>query len=113
STLMSSFQRFGDLRRYRQCFINQDRTTSQSFLKSLSVHQFHHDALLRGGIFESVDLGNIRMVHRSEQLSFTLEPSETFRIAGQVMRQKLQSNIALQLDIVRAEHHTHAPFTQW
>jgi hypothetical protein len=48
-------------------------------------------------LLEAVNLRDVRMVERGKGLRFTLEPCETFGIAGKRVRQELQRDIAIEL----------------
>src|SRR5205809_1843541 len=106
--LVSGFQCFGDLLRYRQRLVNRNWTALQSLLKRLTLDQLHHDASRIVGFFEAVDLGNVWMVQRGEDLSFTLEARETIGIVHEMIRQKFQCDLALQLCV--GERETRLPF---
>ena len=48
------------------------------------------------------------MVHRGQDVSFTLETGEPLAITGHFRRQHLQRDLALEFRISRAIHLTHA-----
>src|SRR5262249_6430698 len=81
-------------------------------LQRLTFNQLHHDARLRRRVFKPVNLGDIRVVQTSKDLGFALESGKTIWIISEVIRQKLQSNLTMQLGIKGTKHHTHTAFTE-
>ena len=57
-----------------------------------------------------MDLRDVRMVERREDLRFALEPGQAIRIGGESFRQDLQGDIAVELRVVRPLHFAHAAF---
>ena len=72
---------------------------SQPFLQRLAFNQLHDDTCLRRRVFKPVNLGNIRVVQTCKDLGLALESCEALGIISEVIRQKLQSNLTMQLDI--------------
>ena len=81
-------------------------------MKRVPFDQLQDQAQGAVGFFEPVDLGDVRMIQRSEQLGFALESGEALRVVCEKVRRELESHVALELRVMRAEHHTHAAFTQ-
>ena len=48
----------------------------------LALDQFHHECGDVGGLLDAVDLCNVRVIQRREDLRFALEPGEPLRISG-------------------------------
>ncbi len=48
-----------------------------------SVDQFHDEGLHAVGIFEAVDLRDVRMIERRQNLCFALEAGEAIGIGGE------------------------------
>ena len=57
-----------------------------------SFDQFEDQRLHAVGFFEAVNLRDVRMVQRGEDLGFALEASQPIRIAGERLRQDLQGD---------------------
>jgi hypothetical protein len=91
-------------------FIQRDGSTLQPFLKRLTLDQLHHNAARCVGSFESVNLSDVRMIERREDLSFTLKSRETVRIFGEGIGQEFQGYVTLQLRVERAVDDAHAAF---
>src|SRR5215831_20431711 len=112
TALMSSLQAFTDLLCDRQRFIDGKSVHVSDLLQRLTFNQLHHDARLRRRVFKPVNLGDIRVVQTSKDLGFALESGKTIWIISEVIRQKLQSNLTMQLAIKGTKHHTHTAFTE-
>src|ERR1700736_4767960 len=54
-----------------------------------------------------MDCANIRMIQGRGCSSFTLEPLKRLRIVCQFFREKLQCDVAAELQVFRLIHHTH------
>jgi hypothetical protein len=62
----------------------------------------------RAGFFETVDVGDVRMVQRGQGLGFALKPRDSLRVGGERLGQDLDRNGAIELRILRAVDLTHA-----
>jgi hypothetical protein len=105
--LVSRFQRLADLLRDPQCFINRYRTTHESRLQRLSLHQFHDDATRVTGFLEAVDMCNIGVIQGRKHLRFTTKTRKTVGIASERVGEKLDRNAAFQLGIGCLIHVAH------
>ena len=81
--LVRGFERIGDLLRYRQRFGQRDRATRDAIGERRSFDQLHHEGGRAIRVMDAVDLGDVRVVERGEQLRFALEAGETLGIRGQ------------------------------
>ena len=82
--LVRGFERFGDLARDRQRLVQRQRPSRDPIGQRRAFDQFHHQrARSSRCFFESVDLGDVRVVQRREQLRLALEAREPIRIAGE------------------------------
>ena len=59
-------------------------------------------------VVQPVDLGDVRMIQRREDLRFALEPGDAVRIVGEDVREDLDRDFAPQLRIARAINLSHA-----
>src|SRR5450759_2759487 len=60
------------------------------------------------GVFEPVDVADVRMVERRQHLRFTAQARESIGIGGERVRQNLQRDVAIELGIPRAVDLAHA-----
>jgi hypothetical protein len=70
--------------------------------------RFHHEGADASAVLQAVDVRDVWVVQRSEDLSFSLEPGEPIGIVGKGIRQHLQRDVAIQLRVARAVHLAHA-----
>ena len=87
----------------RQCSV-----VRYSFVKRLAVDELHDDAGRRRGLFESVDLRDVRVIDGREQLRLAFETRHPFAVACQLFRQYFDGNVPLQPGIAPAIHLPHA-----
>ena len=71
--LVRGFQRLGNLLRNGQCFVNRNRSLRDTVCERRSLDQFHDQPANAVGLFQAVDLRDVRMVQRSKSFGFTLE----------------------------------------
>ena len=64
-------------------------------------------------VIDFMDCADVRMVQRRGSLSFTLEASQRLRVFGNIVRQKLECNEAMQLHVLRFVDDTHPPATEF
>lgn len=73
-------------------------------LGRFAFHQFH----CQGAVFDPIDLGDVRVIQRSQDLGLALEPGHAGRIAFEGFRQNFQRDLALQFGVAGAIHLAHA-----
>ncbi len=59
--LVRRFQRFSNLPRNRQCFIERDRPARDPLREILALDQFHHECTDAIGFFQAVDVRDVGM----------------------------------------------------
>src|SRR6516162_4902465 len=78
--LMGGFERLGDLLGNAEGVINRDGAASDSLIQALAVNEFEHEELRAVGFFEAVDLRDVRVIERRENLGFTTESGDALGI---------------------------------
>ena len=73
---VSGFERFGDLTRYGQCLVQRESAMADAVRQRDSVDQLHYEGLHTVGVFESVDVRDVRMIQRSQNFGLALEAGE-------------------------------------
>ena len=74
----------------------------------LAFHQLHDQGERAiAGLFEPVNVRDVRMVDRRERFCFAAEARDAFFITRELGRQDLQGNIAIEFRIARAIHLAH------
>jgi len=105
---MRRLQRFGNLLRDHQRFINRDRAMFESSLQRFAFDQFHHQEHASAGLFDAVDRGNAGIVQRRQHARLALESRCTFGIVGEFFRKKFDRHAAAQLRVRGLIHVPHA-----
>ena len=74
----------------------------------LAVHEFHHDRMDPVCFFETVDLGNVRVIQPRERPRFPLKTPQSLGVSREHLRQDLQRDVTIQLRIARSIDLAHA-----
>ena len=72
--------------------------------QGLTFDQFHD----QGAFLDTIDVGNVRMIERGQDLPFTLKPGTTLGILRYRRRQHLDRNFAFQPRVPSPIHLAHA-----
>ncbi len=105
--LVRRFERFGNLPRDGQRFVERDRAERDALRQIVAVDQLHHDGTHTATLFEAVDVRDVRVIDGRQRLRFAREPREPVGIAGERVGQDLQRDVAIELRIARTEHLAH------
>jgi hypothetical protein len=109
--LMGRFERFRDLLRDRECFVEGDRAARNPLREVLALDEFHHERGDASTLLEAVDGGDVRIVQGREHFRFALKTREPIVVRCQCRRQDLDRDLALQFRVGRPKHLAHSPFT--
>ena len=104
---VSGLQCFSDLPRDGERFIDPDGAPRDPIRERGSVHELQHERAYAVGLFEAVNMRDVRMIEGGECFRFALEPREPFGVARERLRQDLQRHITIQLRVARAIHLAH------
>jgi hypothetical protein len=109
--LVSRGQRLGYLRRHPPC--GRERQASipcggDDVGERLPLDELHHERLPAARILEAVDLGDVGVIQRREDVGFALEPRQPFGIVGEERRQDLDGDIAVELCVACPVDLAHA-----
>ena len=96
--------------RDRQRFVDRDGPTRDTLREIVALDEFHHQRADASAVFQAIDVRDVRMVERGEDLRFALEPGEAIGIVGEGIRQHLHRDVAIELGVARAIHLAHAAF---
>ena len=100
--LVRGLERFGDLFRNRQRFVDRDRPARNALRQIVALDQFHHQRANTAGFFEAVDVRDIRMVQGRERLRFAGEPRQPVGVAGEWVRQNLERDVTIEFRVAGA-----------
>ena len=111
--LVRRLERLGDLARDGDRLVDRHRPALQPLGEVLAEDELHDEHV--GGrrvgqrdLVERVEVGDARVVERSEQLRLALEAREPVRVGRQRGGQQLQRHLAAEPRIRRAIHLAHA-----
>ena len=75
----------------------------QAVAQRLALEQLHYQR----AVFETVDLGNVRVIEGGERFGLALESGNAISVTGKEVGQDLHRHVAPQLQIARAIHLAH------
>ena len=81
----------------RKHLADRDRPGRDPIGERRAFDQFHDQGSYAIGVFESIDLRDVRMIERGEHLRFTTEAREAIGIVGNGRQQDLDRDLAIQL----------------
>src|SRR4029453_7140679 len=108
--LMRRFERFSNLPRDGQGFIERNCAAGNSLREILPFDEFHHEGLDAVGVFQSVDGRDVRMVHRGEDFGFGVKTREAIGVRGGGGRQNLDRALTFQPRVGGPIHLPHPAF---
>ena len=100
-------QRVGDLLRDRQGVGEQQGATRNMRGQILALDQLHDEGSGVGGLLESVDRADVRMIERGEHVRFALKARQPVRIADDRGGEHLDGDRPFQIAVGRAIHLAH------
>ena len=107
--LMRRFEGFGDLLRDRQGFVDGDRSVRDAIRQGRPLDEFEHQRLGALRFFQPVDVPDVGMVQRGEDLGFALEAGQAVGISGERLGQDFERHVAVELRVAGAVDLTHIP----
>ena len=105
--LVRRFERLGDLSRNRQRLVERNRPACDPLRQILAFNEFKDQRFHAIGVFDPVNVCDVRMVQRREHLRFSAEPREAVGIVGDSWQQHLDCDVSIQLGVARAIHLAH------
>ena len=84
--LVRRLQRLGDLLRDRQRLVERNRAARDPLGKVFALDELHHERADAARFFKAVDVRDVRMVQRREDLRFAAETRQAIGIAGEASR---------------------------
>jgi len=106
--LMRSFEGLRNLPGDAERLIDWNRSARDQLVEALAVDEFKFEELRVAGLFETVDLCDVRMVEQGEDLGFAAETGDALRIVRERGRQDLQRNVTSELRVLSAVDLAHA-----
>ena len=94
--LVRGFEGVRDLRSDRERLVDGDRPADDPISERRALDQLHHQRVYAVGVFEPVDLRDVRMIERREHLRFSPEAGEAIGIVGDGGQQDLDRDLAIE-----------------
>ena len=107
--LVRVFQRFGDLARNGQSFLERHGPARDPFGEGGAFDQFEN----KRALFDTVDRRDVGMVQRGQHLRFAGEARQAVGIGGENVRQDFDGDVAIELGIGGAIDGAHAAFAEF
>ena len=104
---MCRLEGFRDLFRNRQRLVERDGAACQSLRQILALDELHHESLDAAGVLQPVDGRDVRMIQRSKDFCFALEPRHSFCVSRERFGQDLDGDIAIEPRVARPIHFAH------
>ncbi len=101
-------ERVRDLRCDRQGLFESDGSLGEPMRKILALDELHDQCGDRAGLFQPVDVGDVRVIERGKRLCFARKSRQTFGIGCKLLGQDLQRDIAIELRVVGPKHLPHS-----
>ena len=109
---MRRLETLGDLDEERQRLLEGNGAALDAIGECRALDHLHGQEVRRVGLLEAVDGGDVGMVERRQHPRFALEAGQPLGIGGDVLRQRLDRDVAPELGVARAIDHTHPSRTQ-
>jgi hypothetical protein len=108
AALMGAFERISDLPRDRECFIDRDRTLRDPIRESRTLDELHDQEGTGLAFFDAMNVRDIRMVERGENLRFAPKARQSIDIRCDGGKKNLDRDVAIQFRITGPIHLAHA-----
>ena len=112
AVLVGLLERLRDLLRDGERFVEWDRAALQPVREVLALDEFHREevdarGVVERGALEAVDVGDVRVIERREQLGLALEARQALGVRRERGRQHLDRHVAVELRVGGAIHLAH------
>ena len=106
--LVRRFEAFGDLDEKQDGLVDRDRSAGDSIRQRLAFDQLHRQEPLAIGLLEPIERGDICVIQLREQLRLTLEPIQTFFVAGELFGKDFDGDVASEFRVTSTINLAHA-----
>ena len=113
SFAVSRVQRIGNLNRQAQEHVGLQRPPADAMLQRDAFQKLHRNEGLSVLLANIVYRADIGMIQCGGRLGFALKTCQGLRIAGNILRQKLQRDKPFQPSVLSFIHHAHAAATEF
>ena len=105
--LVRGFERLGNLLRNRKRLVERDGPLSDSVGERRALDELHHERRLTVAVLQTMNLRDVRMVQRREDMCLALKAGETVWIACKRARKDFQRDVSIELGVTRPVHFAH------
>ncbi len=111
AALVRRFQGARDIDRDRQRLDDGHRSRGEAIGECAAFDKLHDERPAIGAVhlLEAVDLRDVRVIERGEELSLAPKPREACRIGRHIVGQHFQRIVASELEVARAPDLAHSP----
>ena len=110
--VVRGLERFGDLPGDRQRLGDRHRSALDQRRKIVALDQLHHQRADAVRFLEAVDVRDVGVIERCEHLGFAGEAGQALGVLGEVLRQDLDGDVAVEPGVARAVDLPHASLTE-
>ncbi len=86
----------------------RERPVSQPIGQRGAFDQFEHEGWRRTGVLETVDVSDVRVVERRQNVRLAAESGKALRIERESLGERLERDFAVELEVTRAVDLSHA-----
>jgi hypothetical protein len=105
---MRRIERIGDLNCQRENRVSLHRTVADAMFQRHAIQKLHDDKRLLILLSDLINGTDIRMIQCRRRLRLALEPGQRLRVVGDIVRQELQGNEAVEFNVLGFVDNTHA-----
>ncbi len=105
---VGDLQTLGHAQSHFEDLVQSQRFAKDALLERLAFEKLHGDEASPVLFVDVVDGANIRVIQGRSRLGFPLQTLQSLMVPGQLIRQKLQGDRALEPGVLRLEDHAHA-----
>src|SRR5688572_11165418 len=109
--LVRGFEAGRDLAADVERLVDRRGTARHALGQVLARHELEREIQRVAVSVETVDLPDVRMIERSEDLGLALEPAQAVHVGSEGIGQELEGDFALEARVPRAVDHAHATGT--
>jgi hypothetical protein len=103
---------FSQLQRKIDSLVDGGRAAFDALAQFLAIDEFHDEKANVGGVFETVDTGDVGVLQSGERSRFAIETRQSLGVSGHLGGEDLDGDIATELAVAGTIYLTHAAFAE-
>src|SRR5262245_28313606 len=108
ASFVRGLERFGDLLRDRNRFLDRQRTSLDARRERLTVDELEDEESMPIGLFETVNASDVLMIQGGEHLRFPAKARQPLGITRHAIWQRFHRDVPAETCIPRTVHLSHA-----